>query len=598
MGRKVQGYMDRLFSRTSHAGLEGAKLRYTAAAVAVIGFALFGYDQGLMSGLITGTKFNEEFPATKGDDRRATVIQGAVTACYELGCFVGSLFVMFYGDGIGRKPLIIFGACITIIGTVISTCPFHESWGLGQFVVGRVVTGVGTGFNTSTIPVWQSEMTKPNIRGAMINLDGSVIALGTMIAYWLDFGFSFINSSVQWRFPVSVQIIFALVLLFGIIRMPESPRWLISKGKNEDARYVLAKLNGVQEDDDEIYAEMTALIEAVNRTSNQQSQMKSLFSNGKSQNLSRALIASSTQFFQQFTGCNAAIYYSTVLFQKSLKLGHVRSMILGGAFASVYALSTLPSFYLVEKVGRRKMFFFGALGQAISFTITFACLCRPTKQNSKGAAVGLYLFIVCFGLAILELPWIYPPEIASMRVRAATNALSTCTNWITNFAVVMFTPVFIQTSQWGCYLFFALMNFIYLPVIFFFYPETAGRSLEEIDIIFAKAHVDGTLPWRVAHTLPKLTMQEVEDYSNSLGLHEDDAEKEEYDEKHQGANNDALFHMETSSTASNKEDAPVEHREVQESAKDTTNSMPRNLDQHDEDEDEDEDDGEEEEQVK
>ncbi|GAV54312.1 hypothetical protein ZYGR_0AL00440 [Zygosaccharomyces rouxii] len=572
MGKRTQGFLDHIFSRTSTAGLEGARLRYTAAAVAVIGFALFGYDQGLMSGLITGDKFNEEFPPTKshGDhDRYASVIQGAVTACYEIGCFFGSLFVLFFGDGIGRKPLIVFGAVIVIVGTVISTAPFHQSWGLGQFVVGRVITGVGTGFNTSTIPVWQSEMTKPNIRGAMINLDGSVIALGTMIAYWLDFGFSFINSSVQWRFPVAVQIIFAVVLLGGIIRMPESPRWLMAKKRSDEARYVLARLNALPEDDDAILAEMTSLYEAVNRSSNQKSQMKSLFSMGKQQNFSRALIASSTQFFQQFTGCNAAIYYSTVLFQTTVQLDRLLSMILGGVFATVYALSTLPSFYLVEKVGRRKMFFFGALGQGLSFIITFACLVHPTKQNAKGAAVGLYLFIISFGLAILELPWIYPPEIASMRVRAATNAMSTCTNWVTNFAVVMFTPVFIQTSQWGCYLFFAVMNLIYLPIIFFFYPETAGRSLEEIDIIFAKAHVDGTLPWMVAHRLPKLSMTEVEDYSQSLGLHEDDIEKEEYDEKDAEANA-ALFQVESTSNSpasSNRKDKddPTEHHEVQES---------------------------------
>lgn len=568
MAQRTRGFLDYVFSRTSTAGLKGARLRYTAAAVAVIGFALFGYDQGLMSGIITGDKFNSEFPPTKSHgekDRYASVIQGAVTACYEIGCFIGSLFVLFFGDRLGRKPLIVFGACITIIGTVISTTPFHASWGLGQFVVGRVVTGVGTGFNTSTIPVWQSEMTKPRIRGAMINLDGSVIALGTMIAYWLDFGFSFIKSSVQWRFPVAVQIIFAVVLLGGIIRMPESPRWLMSKKRHEEARYVLARLNDLPEDNDEIVAEMTALVEAVSRSSNQKSQMRSLFSKGKQQNFNRALVASSTQFFQQFTGCNAAIYYSTVLFQDTVRLGRTLSMILGGVFATVYFVSTIPSFYLVERVGRRKMFFFGALGQGLSFTITFACLCKPTKQNSKGAAVGLYLFIICFGLAILELPWIYPPEIASMRVRAATNAISTSTNWVANFAVVMFTPVFIQTSQWGCYLFFALMNFIYLPIIFMFYPETAGRSLEEIDIIFAKSHVDGVLPWRVAHHLPKLSWQEIEDYSQSLGLHEEDNDKEEFDEKN-AETNAALFQMETSSSSNNKDDdAPVEHHEIQES---------------------------------
>lgn len=209
-------------------------------------------------------------------------------------------------------------------------------------------------------------------------------------------------------------------------------------------------------------------------------------------------------------------------------------MILGGVFATVYALSTIPSFFLVDTLGRRNLFLIGAIGQAISFTITFACLIPEDGENTqdaKGAAVGLFLFIVFFGFTILPMPWIYPPEINPMKTRTVASAVSTCTNWLTNFGVVMFTPIFIAQSTFGCYLFFALMNYTFIPIIFFFYPETAGRSLEEIDIIFAKAHVDNRLPFRVAATMPRLSVKDIEEYNIQLGLDDDfDREQNELQE--------------------------------------------------------------------
>ncbi|CDO96534.1 unnamed protein product [Kluyveromyces dobzhanskii CBS 2104] len=526
----ITKYIDKFTSRTDTANLVGRSLRLAITVTAVTGFSLFGYDQGLMSGIITGVRFNDEFPGTKersDNDRHATVVQGAVTSCYELGCFFGSLFVMMRGERMGRKPLIICGAILTIIGAVISTAAFGNHWGLGQFVIGRVITGLGTGMNTSTIPVWQSEMSKPENRGLLVNLEGSVIAVGTMIAYWIDFGLSYVDSSVQWRFPVAMQIFFAILLLVGILQLPDSPRWLVAQGRREEAMYVLGKLDNLEPTDDQVMAEYTSIQDAVNRFKHQKRSLKELLHGGKGQNLQRALIAASTQFFQQFTGCNAAIYYSTVLFKKTIGLEDRLSLILGGVFSTIYALSTIPSFFLIETLGRRKLFLLGAFGQGCSFLITFACLVHDTTANAKGAAVGLFLFIVFFGMSILSLPWIYPPEIASTRVRSVTNAFSTCTNWLCNFAVVMFTPIFIQDAGWGCYLFFACVNFLYLPVIFFFYPETAGRSLEEIDIIFAKAYTDKTPAWRVAANLPKLSLSEIEDHGNALGLYDDDLEKED-----------------------------------------------------------------------
>jgi sugar porter (SP) family MFS transporter len=516
-------------SRTNCMGLRGRPLRLAVTIIAVTGFSLFGYDQGLMSGLITAPQFNHDFPATlktPENSHHATVVQGAVTSCYELGCFFGALFVLIRGDHYGRRPLIIFGSVVIIIGTIISVTAIRDSWGLGQFVIGRVITGIGNGFNTATIPVWQSEMSRAENRGKLVNLEGSVVAVGTFIAYWLDFGLSYVSGSVSWRFPVAVQIIFAAILFVGIIQLPESPRWLVAHDRKPEAMEILANLNDLTVDDDAVFAEVTVIADAVNSFARSQVGFKDLFTGGKTQHFQRMIIGCSTQFFQQFTGCNAAIYYSTVLFEETIGLSRRLSLILGGVFATVYALATIPSFFLIDTLGRRKLFLIGATGQALSFTITFACLIDNTTQNAKGAAVGIFLFIIFFAFTILPLPWIYPPEINPMRTRTLASAISTCTNWITNFGVVMFTPIFISASGWGCYLFFAAMNYAFIPIIFFFYPETAGRTLEEIDIIFAKAHVEGRQPWRVAATMPKLSLKDIETEGNQLGIYDEDFEKE------------------------------------------------------------------------
>lgn len=264
-------------------------------------------------------------------------------------------------------------------------------------------------------------------------------------------------------------------------------------------------------------------------------------------------------------GCNAAIYYSTLLFESTIGLDHRLSLILGGVFATVYALATIPSFFMIEKVGRRKLFLIGFLGQGLSFIITMACLINPTTQNAKGAAVGIYLFIVFFAFTILPLPWIYPPEINPLRTRTVAAAASTCTNWICNFAVVMFTPVFADASPWGMYLFFALVNMLAIPVAWFFvriisnpdiahlltliqYPETSGRHLEEIDLIFAKAHAEKKWPFAVANEMPKLDHQEMKEMAQTLGVREvgedylEEGDAEGYNEKHASSDDEKVAH--------------------------------------------------------
>ncbi|KAL2869009.1 glucose-inactivated glycerol proton symporter STL1 [Aspergillus lucknowensis] len=512
-----------MWTRTT--GLTGRALQLCITFTAIMGFSLFGYNQGMMSGIIAGEKFVEAFhalemPSDPSDAvyRHINVLRGGVTACYEIGCFFGALFSMFYGERIGRTRLIFAGANVLIVGAVISTAAFGPHWGLGQFVVGRVISGIGNGMNTATIPVWQSECSAAHNRGLLVCFEGALIAVGTFIAYWVVFGLSYVDQSVQWRFPIALQVLFALIVAGGVLALPDSPRWFVMRGYDKEACEVLGKLKNASPDSDVVLNEFNLIKADVETTNASQAGWKTIFTFGKTQEFQRLLVGCSGQFFQQFTGCNAAIYYSTLLFEENLGLEHRLALIMGGVFATVYALATIPSFFMVEKVGRRKLFMIGFLGQGLSFVITFACLIKPTTENSKGAIVGIFLFITFFAFTILPLPWIYPPEINPLRTRTAGAAASTCTNWICNFAVVMFTPLFAATSPWGVYLFFAIINLSAVPFAWFFFVETAGRELEEIDIVYAKAHVEKKWPFQVASSMPKLTFDQIIEQQRVLGI--------------------------------------------------------------------------------
>jgi hypothetical protein len=157
-------------------------------------------------------------------------------------------------------------------------------------------------------------------------------------------------------------------------------------------------------------------------------------------------------------------------------------------------------------------------GQMVSMIIVFACLIPGGTGPAKGAVFGLFLYMAFFGAAMLPLPWLYPAELSPIRTRAKANAVSTCSNWLFNFTVVMITPVMVAHIGWGTYLFFAVMNAIFIPPMYFFYPETAGRSLEEIDIIFAKGYCEKISYVKASHELPSLTDEEIEQKAIEYGF--------------------------------------------------------------------------------
>lgn len=183
-------------------------------------------------------------------------------------------------------------------------------------------------------------------------------------------------------------------------------------------------------------------------------------------------------------------------------------MLIGGINMIVYAIFATFSWFVVEKVGRRPLFLGGMAVQMIAMIICFGCLIpgnsKPKPQPAKGAIFGFFLYMAAFGATILPLPWLYPAELSPTRTRAKANAVSTCSNWLFNWLIVQIVPPMTATIFWRTYLFFAVMNAWGLPVMYFFYPETKGRSLEEIDMIFEKGYVENMWYVRAAKELPPL----------------------------------------------------------------------------------------------
>lgn len=487
--------------------LRGRKLTVSIAFVAGTGFTLFGYDQGVMSALLTAGQFEKVFPQVVVDSSHPNhaTLQSFVVAIYEIGCLMGALSNLWVGDRLGRRRTIALGGCIMIIGAILQTA----SYSYAQLVVARIITGVGNGLNTSTVPSYHAELSSAAKRGALILIEGSLITFGIMISYWIDFGLFWASgSSAQWRVPIALQIVLALVMVFGIGFLPESPRWLVKQDRNAEAMAVISALENKSPDDAEVQRTYHAIREAVAiedfgtssglgdkhaLQNHKRSPLKKLLVGGRSQHFRRASLGVINQCFQQITGINLITYYATILFQR-LGLSDVTSRLIAAANGTEYFLASLIAIFIIDRIGRRKLMLFGAVGQCITMVLLAVLGSVRGTGAQVVSAVLLFVFNSFFAIGWLGMTWLYPAEIVGLEIRAPANALSTASNWIFNFVVVMVTGPSFNNISWGTYIVFAALNAFIIPVVYFFFPETAGRSLEDMDVVFALAYNEGVSP--------------------------------------------------------------------------------------------------------
>lgn len=235
-----------------------------------------------MGGILTMQNFLTDFPEIHPglpgldsvEQARRSETQGIAVASYNLGCFFGAVITIFIGDPLGRKRMIMLGTAIMIIGAVLQA----SATSLPMFIAGRVITGLGNGGNTSTVPTWQSETSRSHKRGKLVMIEGALITCGIMVSYWIDLGFSFAPGSIAWRFPLALQVVFCVFILSFIWGLPESPRWLVLKGRDTEAANVLAALADSTVDDKDVQTELAEIKETVAEMS--RGRFKDLFTQG------------------------------------------------------------------------------------------------------------------------------------------------------------------------------------------------------------------------------------------------------------------------------------------------------------------------------
>ncbi|KAF4574853.1 hypothetical protein EYR36_006204 [Pleurotus pulmonarius] len=478
--------------------LRGRKLTAALAFVTGTGFTLFGYDQGVMSALLTAKQFERVFPqvVVNTDHPNHATLQSFLVAVYEIGCLFGALSNLWVGDRLGRRRTIAFGGVIMIIGAILQATAFSYA----QIIVARIVTGLGNGLNTSTVPSYHAETSPAARRGSLIMIEGSLITFGIMLSadtFWAS------ASSVQWRAPIALQIVLALVLVVCIWFLPESPRWLIKANRPQEALEVISALDDKPTSDVEVQRTYHAIMESVaieerkNSDKPGSSSLAELFTGGRGQNFRRASLGIVIQCFQQITGINIITYYATILFER-LGISDVKSRILAACNGTEYFLASFIAIVLIDRVGRRKLMIFGAITQTLTMVLLAVLGAVDTPAANIVSCVLLFAFNTFFAVGWLGMTWLYPAEIVGIRIRAAANALSTASNWTFNFLVVMVTGPAFANISWRTYIVFACLNAILAPLVYFFFPETAGRSLEDMDVIFAYAYNHGLSPVAVS----------------------------------------------------------------------------------------------------
>ncbi|OBT85653.1 hypothetical protein VE02_05802 [Pseudogymnoascus sp. 03VT05] len=378
------------------------------------------------------------------------------------------------------------GCIVLSIGAALQA----SAYTIPHMIVGRIVAGLGNGINTSTIPVWHSELMQAKKRGKGLAIELAINIFGVMTAYWVDYGFSYVNSAAQFRVPLALQIVFAFVTFAGILFLPESPRWLIAHERHSEARHILWALemdpNSIIESDPAINKQISEIQNAVNeeRAATEGRSKTALLKNGPQKFRHRVLLGIGGQFMQQLSGINLITYYAPVIFENSVKLSHNLALLLAGFNGVAYFFSSLIPIWIIDRLGRRKLMLFAAAGQCACMAILAGTVSSGTKAGGVVAIVMLFLFNFFFAVGLLAIPWLLPAEYAPLAIRTRAASLATASNWIFTFLVVEITPVSINSIGWKTYIYFAVFNFFFIPLIWFFYPETQNLSLEQIDKLF------------------------------------------------------------------------------------------------------------------
>ncbi|KAI1008352.1 hypothetical protein LB504_001262 [Fusarium proliferatum] len=501
-------------------GLFSSPYVAACAAFSAIGGLLFGYDQGVISVTLVMDHFLDRFPEVSDDAPGAGFKKGLMTAMITLGAFIGAINQGWISDWISRKRSLMVAVVVFTIGSTLQTAAINYA----MLVVGRFIGGIGIGQLSMVVPLYIAEISPPEIRGALLVFEELSIVIGIVVAFWITYGTKVnkfplltprhilihsqgIPSHWSWQLPFLLQILPGLLLGFGAIFLPYSPRWLASKDREAEALSSLAKLRALPESDLRVRREwMDIIAEArfqasvlrerhpnlTQRTDVVGKMRLEFVSWGdcfKSGCRRRTLVGAGLMFFQQFTGINALIYYSPTLFG-TMGLDFDMQLIMSGVLNVTQLIGVLSSLWTMDRFGRRGILLWGSFLMFVPHLIIAVLVGKFSNDWPSHTAEGwtsvafLLFYMLAFGASWGPVPWAMPAEVFPSSLRAKGVAISTCSNWINNFIIGLITPPLVRETGFGAYVFFAVFCLLSFVWVWFSVPETNGKSLEEMDSVF------------------------------------------------------------------------------------------------------------------
>ncbi|KAL2420004.1 High-affinity fructose transporter ght6 [Exophiala dermatitidis] len=472
------------------------------AVLVSMGGLCFGYDTGQISGFLEMDNFLENFADKRDPLKFGNIRSGLIVGMLSIGTLIGALIAgpLANNRTIGRKYSICIWSAVFCAGVAVQMGALGPRW--YQVMIGRIIAGLAIGGLSVMVPAYQGESSPRHVRGAIVCCYQLFITIGILIANLINFGTESIKSTASWRIPMGIGFLFAIVLGVGILFFPETPRHQYRHGDIDTATRSIAKFHGVSERHRVVKDQLVEMQEKLQIELEGGSHPWYEVITGPRM-LYRTLLGMTIQALQQLTGANYFFYYGTTVFASvGLSNSYVTQIILG----AVNVGTTFPGLYFVEKFGRRRCLMTGAAWMFMCFLV-FASLGQFKLKNPDGThnqTIGYVmiifscLFIASFASTWGPMAWAVSAEIYPSRYRSQCIALCAASNWLFNFLIAFFTPFITGDINYAYGYVFAGCNLFAVFFVYFFLPETSGRSLEEIDTMFLLE----VKPWKSSKWTP------------------------------------------------------------------------------------------------
>ncbi|KAI1431123.1 MFS sugar transporter-like protein [Xylaria sp. CBS 124048] len=472
---------------------------FLLACSACFGAMSFGWDSGVIGGVITLPPFIKDYKLGSSDAVATANLEANIVSVLQAGCFAGSLAAYPLSDILGRKWCLVYASLFTLVGVVLQSAALGN---LAPLYIGRFVAGLGVGGSSVVNPIYISENSPRAIRGLLTGMYQLFIVTGSLVAFWTNFGANLhLKGSTQYIVPLAVQGIPA-VLLFGLMLIcNESPRYLARKDRWDDAKQVLTKLRQLPADHpylQEEFQEIVDQLEGERRLMGDASfwaLQKEMWLVKTNRN--RAILSILLMLFQQLTGTNAINVYAPTIFTNLGIKGTSNSLLGTGVYGIVKVVSCIIFLmFMADSLGRRKSLIVSAIGQSFCmFYIAIYVRVAPPQDGQPVPVAGyfalafIFVFAAFFQFGWGPACWILVAEIPTARLRPLNVALAAATQWLFNFVVSRTLPVMLATlgfGGYGTYFLFGSFGVIMLVFVWFYIPETKGLSLERMGELFGE----------------------------------------------------------------------------------------------------------------